>query len=231
MPRPRVKDLFPDDYFVPEIFAISERKYLREHVGDKPSIMERDPPPEGVNIPTLQVALQRLFDDPDVSEEAIKTSIDRSLKLYERKQRVRQMMEDDSIPYHELGVGNGRGQTKIDRSFEVPLTPTSRAPKGVFDDLFEEHELDQITKDPHKIKEMFRVECGFCPEGDRYFHTGSRAAMAVGNHIRQAHEEDAKQWTQLAPLVRRAMSDGELRIVVVTPDGLEYRERPVIEDD
>lgn len=226
MPQPQVSTLFPNDEFIPEIFSLEERAYLRDHIGDKPSVMMEDPPPEGCNIPTLQVALTRLFDDEDVERVRgmIVKSIDRSFKLYERKMKAKQT-GDRHIPYGQLGVGNGRRQSKIDRTGAVKLSSVVTTSEKFFDDLLSEEEKQTIVTGEAVGKEAFRVECGYCDDDDRFYNTTANAIQSVGTHIRRVHEEHIKQFNAMKPELKKLIRNDEQRIVVVSEDGITFRAR------
>lgn len=229
MPPVDERKLFRDDKFNPEVFSVEERRYIAEHIGDKPSVMNEDPPPAGANIPTLRVALQRFFDDDEIDHEQIRGSIDRSLKLYERRQQARAQF--GSIPWKQLGVGLGTGQSRMLKANEVRLSPKFHAPESFFDDVLSEQQKAELVSDPRVVQEMFRVECGFCPEGDRYYYQGRRVQQAMGAHMRQVHKDHQREWKALSHQVRKLQRAGEMKIVIAGPDGIAFRERPTVEDD
>jgi len=220
--------LFPDDTFYPENFSLDERRYLRNHIGDKPSVMQTDPPPAGVSIETLQVAMTRLFDDPDVEKvkEEIQYKIDRSLRINERKQAAKAVDPQGLAPMAQLGVGVGRGQSRVEKTGGVRLSPLTSVREGFFDDLLSEDEKQGIVVDSQTLKDSFRLECGCCPDGDRYYNTGTSAYMGVGSHVRKVHPDHVKAWNACKTQVKRLQNEGDQRIWTFTPDGLVSRARP-----
>lgn len=203
----QMENVFPDNRFAPGVFSPEERRWLKKHVGEKPSVMNEDPPPQGSSVQMLQVALQRLFDDDNVDLDLVKKSLDRSLRLYKRIQQDRQI--HGKINLNRVGIGTARGQMNRDLHFAVPLTPIDDTPED-----FYEGYLDEKTVTDRDWKKNVKVYCPYCERDDKdepYFYEGpiQHLVSAMHLHVHRVHEDDKKDWNvNVKPTMRKRYIEG-----------------------
>ena len=192
MPQPVTEStLFPDDIFNPWLFSIEERKYLEKHIGRKPSVLVEEPPPRGVNVTGMAVALQRFWGE-EGRYDAIRNSIALSLKG-EKLKKEEQQLHGGAMNYKAIGVGPGRGQTSYLKMFSVPLSARSAPSKeNYFGELMSEEEAAKVVSDPEAVRLAEQIECPFCDE----VKSGPRALQACDAHVRRGHPGNLDEWNE-----------------------------------
>jgi hypothetical protein len=173
------------------MFSIAEREYLQKHIGRKPSVLEEEPPPRGVNHAGMAVALQRFWGE-EGRYDAIRQAITLSLKGEKLKKEERQL-HGGAINYKAIGVGLGRGQTSHQKMFSVPLSARSMPTKeNYFADLMTEEEAAKVVVDPEAVRLAEQIECPFCD----VVKSGSKALQAIDAHARRQHPDHLDEWNE-----------------------------------